>query len=79
MKLARWAPVDAAQGYRNGYGKPRRLAFGNATITGRQPRVRGLEERFEGRVLPLFKRRSERSGGPVCERGLGREKATCWS
>ena len=48
--------------YRNGYGKPRKLALSNGTITVRRPRVRGLEERFESRVLPLFKRRTEQVG-----------------
>ena len=28
----------------------------------RRPRVRGLEERFESRLLPLFKRRTEEVG-----------------
>ena len=49
--------MDAVAGYRNGYGKPRRLAMSSGTITVRRPRVRGLEERFESRVLPLFLRR----------------------
>jgi putative transposase len=51
--------VDAAVGHRNGYGKPRRLALQTGTIVVRRPRVRGLEERFESRLLPLFVRRSE--------------------
>jgi transposase-like protein len=67
MKSARRAPVDASAGYRNGYGKPRRLAFSNGTITVRRPRVRGLEERFESRVLPLFKRRTEEVGALLPE------------
>ena len=46
--------VDSAEGYRNGYGKPRQLAMSSGTITLRRPRVRGVEERFESRVLPLF-------------------------
>ena len=45
--------------YRNGYGKARKLALSNGTIKVRRPRVRGLEERFESRILPLFKRRTE--------------------
>jgi transposase-like protein len=49
---------EAAPAYRNGYGKPRRLTTANGTITLRRPRVRGLEERFESRVLPLFRRRT---------------------
>jgi len=48
--------------YRNGHGKPRRLAMSCGTVTVRRPRVRGLEERFESRVLPLFKRRTEELG-----------------
>jgi transposase-like protein len=67
MKSARRAPVDAPTGYRNGYGKPRRLAFSNGTIMVRRPRVRGLEERFASRVLPLFKRRTEEVGALLPE------------
>lgn len=62
MKSVRRATVDAPGGYRNGYGKPRRLALSNGTITLRRPRVRGLEERFESRILPLFQRRTEEVG-----------------
>jgi putative transposase len=54
--------VDAAPGYRNGYGKPRRLSAMTGTITIRRPRVRGLEARFESRLLPLFKRRTREVG-----------------
>ena len=48
--------------YRNGYGKPRRLATSSGTLTLRRPRVRGLAERFESRILPLFQRRTEAVG-----------------
>ena len=48
--------------YRNGHGKPRRLAMSCGTIEVRRPRVRGLEERFESRILPLFKRRTAEVG-----------------
>jgi len=58
-KSQRRAPVEAPAGYRNGYGKPRQLTLGGGTIRLRRPRVRGLEERFESRVLPLFVRRSQ--------------------
>ena len=58
-KSERRAAVDAQPGYRNGYGKPRRLAMSSGTITLRRPRVRGLQERFESRVLPLFARRTK--------------------
>ena len=54
--------VDAVLGYRNGWGKPRRLSLTSGTITVRRPRVRGLEARFESRLLPLFKRRTEEVG-----------------
>ena len=49
-------------GYRNGYGKPRKVALTAGTITVRRPRIRNLEQRFESRVLPLFKRRSSELG-----------------
>lgn len=61
-KSERRAAVDAAPGYRNGYGKPRRLSLTSGTITLRRPRVRNLEERFESRVLPLFARRTREVG-----------------
>ena len=54
--------IDIAQGYRNGYGKPRRLALMNGTVTIRRPRVRNTEERFESMVLPYFKRRTKELG-----------------
>jgi transposase-like protein len=61
-KSERRVEVGAAPGYRNGHGKLRRVAMTVGTITVRRPRVRGLEERFESRVLPLFKRRTEEVG-----------------
>ena len=45
-------------GYRNGYGKTRRLTLSCGTITVRRPRVRDAETRFVSQVLPLFKRKS---------------------
>lgn len=57
-KRARHA-VDKPRGYRNGHGKTRRLALMSGTVKIRRPRVHGLEERFESRVLPLFKRRTK--------------------
>src|SRR6266850_4124227 len=62
LKSQRRSQVDAEPGYRNGYGKPRQLALSNGTISVRRPRVRGLSERFESRILPLFKRHSEEVG-----------------
>ena len=61
-KSARRAAVDAPAGYRNGHGKPRRLALTLGTITVRRPRVRGLAARFVSRVLPLFRRRTKQVG-----------------
>jgi putative transposase len=58
-KSERRKGVDSPPGYRNGYGKPRRLTLSNGTITLLRPRVRGLEERFESRILPLFARRTK--------------------
>ena len=46
-------------GYRNGYGKKRRFTLSLGTIEIRRPLVRDLDERFESRVLPLFKRHTE--------------------
>jgi len=48
-------------GYRNGYGKPRKLSTAIGTIKVRRPRVRDLAEGevFESKVLPLFVRRTE--------------------
>ena len=60
-KSARRGPGETP-GYRNGHGKPRGLALANGTITVRRPRVRGLAERFESRLLPFFKRRTEEVG-----------------
>ena len=54
--------VDAPAGYRNGWGKPRGLSLMSGTISVRRPRVRGLDARFESRLLPLFKRRTEEVG-----------------
>jgi putative transposase len=61
-KSARRTVVDAPQGMRHGYGKPRRLSLTSGTITVRRPRVRGLGERFVSRILPLFQRRTRQVG-----------------
>ena len=57
-RYARRSAVDGAPGSRNGYGKPRRLSLMSGTIEVKRPRIRGLEERFESRILPLFQRRT---------------------
>src|SRR5215831_7009200 len=72
-KSARREAVDAAPGYRNGYGKPRHLTLTSGTITVRRPRVRALNERFVSRVVPLFKRQTKEVGAPLpqlCPPGL---------
>ena len=46
-------------GYRNGYGKTRRFTMSLGTVEIRRPRVRSLDERFESRILPMFKRQTE--------------------
>jgi transposase-like protein len=61
-KSERRVAVDARPGYRNGYGKRRRLSLTSGTITVRRPRLRGLDEDFESRLLPLFKRRTREVG-----------------
>jgi putative transposase len=58
-KSERRTALDEEAVYRNGYGKERRLTLSCGTITIRRPRVRGLKERFESRIIPLFARRTE--------------------
>jgi transposase-like protein len=57
-RYQRRSAVDATPGSRNGHGKPRQVSLMSGTIEVRRPRVRGLEERFESRILPLFMRRT---------------------
>ncbi len=59
QKSERRKAVDSPPVYRNGHGKGRKLTLGCGTITVYRTRVRGLEERFESRVLPLFARRTK--------------------
>lgn len=61
-KSERIKGVDAPSGYRNGYGRLRKFALMDGTIRVRRPRVRATDERFESKVLPLFKRRSRELG-----------------
>ena len=57
-RYERRSAVDSGPGSRNGHGKRRRLSLMSGTIEVKRPRVRGLEERFESRILPLFLRRT---------------------
>ena len=41
---------------------PRKLALMNGTVALRRPRVRNTGERFEGKILPFFKRKSKELG-----------------
>ncbi|HSW64381.1 MAG TPA: transposase, partial [Dissulfurispiraceae bacterium] len=61
-KGQRESAVDEAKGYRNGYGKPRKLATMSGTLTVSRPRVRGTEEHFQSKVLPLFVKRTKEVG-----------------
>jgi len=58
QKSERRQAVDSLPVYRNGHGKLRHLTLGCGTVTVYRPRVRGLEQRFESRVLPMFARRT---------------------
>jgi hypothetical protein len=51
----RWTP---SRGTGTDLRKPRKLTTPLGTVTLRRPRVRGLEERADGRILPLFARRT---------------------
>ena len=51
---------DSDTGYRNGYGRARRLTLSSGTIQLRRPRVRDTEEQFESRLLPLFVNRTRK-------------------
>lgn len=48
--------------WRNGYGKPCRIPTTLGPITLRRPRIRGLGDRFESKVLSLFRWRSRQLG-----------------
>ncbi|MCO4100355.1 MAG: IS256 family transposase [Gemmatimonas sp.] len=62
--------ADTVVGYRNGHGQPRQVALMNGTISIRRPRVRGLDARFESRILPLFQRRTPEIATLLPERYL---------
>ena len=59
QKSERRQLIDSLPVYRNGYGKDRRLTLSCGTVTVNRPRVRGLERRFESRILPMFVRRTK--------------------
>jgi transposase-like protein len=55
--------IDAPKGYHD----PRYLTLSCGTVSVRRPRVRGLEERFQSRILPLFARRTVEVGALLPE------------
>ena len=59
-KSALRSDSDSDAGYRNGYGRARRLTLSSGTIQLRRPRVRDTEEQFESRLLPLFVNRTRK-------------------
>lgn len=61
-KSERMKVIDGTRGYRNGYGKPKKFALMNGTITVQRPRMRGTEEPFESKIMPYFKRRTKEVG-----------------
>ena len=61
-RYQRQALLDVPRGHRNGYGKLRKLSLTSGTIEVKRPRVRGLDERFESAILPLFARRTQEVG-----------------
>lgn len=48
------------RGYRNGYGKSRKVAVGSGTVQIRAPRVRESQVPFRSRVLPSYQRQSQK-------------------
>ena len=48
------------RGYRNGYGKDRKVAVGTGTVRIRAPRVRESEVPFRSQVLPSYQRQSRK-------------------
>jgi len=55
----RYERTELSPGYRNGYGKERRVTLGSGTVAIRAPRVRDTEERFASQVLPTYQRQSQ--------------------
>lgn len=47
------------RGYRNGYGRPKKLTLQSGTIVVQRPRLRDVDERFESRLLPLFAKQTK--------------------
>ena len=76
-KSALRSDSDSDTGYRNGYGRARRLTLSSGTIQLRRPRVRDTEEQFESRLLPLFVNRTRKVAELIPElylHGLSRRR-----
>jgi hypothetical protein len=58
---------ESEPGYRNGHGRPRKLALSSGTITVQRPRVSHMEEKFASRLVPVFKPRTEEVGARLPE------------
>lgn len=52
--------TEEFRGYRNGYGKSRKVAVGSGTVQIRAPRVRESQVRFKSQVLPSYQRQSQK-------------------
>lgn len=50
-------PGKSATGFRDGYEKPRTIAYGSTPVTIRRPRVRASEMPFRSELLPSYQRR----------------------
>ncbi len=66
-RTATEGPESSRGGYRNGYGKARRVTLGTGTVAVRAPRVRQSAEPFASQVLPAYQRRSKAVQGLIPE------------
>lgn len=64
---SRYERSDEFHGYRNGYGKTRRVAVGAGTIEVRAPRVRDTVEPFSSGVLGRYQRQSAQVSAMIPE------------
>jgi transposase-like protein len=55
----RYQRTEEFNGYRNGYGKKRKVAMGSGTVEIRAPRLRDNDEAFNSQVLKSYQRQSE--------------------
>ena len=59
-KYERLSEEHGTRAHRNGHGKPRKFTMSCGTVTVRRPRARGLDERFESKLLPFFVKRTQK-------------------